>query len=120
MSNFDDLICELNDFGKYQKFRHSLVSVSMIMGTLITNLASFTTANPNHRCFNTFNNNDSFLNGDSFYYNQTSNTNFTFKKCEIEIESKTNDETTPFKQVQKCDKWVFDKTYFETTTTEDV
>jgi hypothetical protein len=119
MTNFDDLISELNDFGKYQKLRHTLVSFSMVIGPIITYVASFTGANPSHRCSNIFNSNDSYLDGVSFYYNQSSNTNYTFNKCEIEIETRSINGTT-FKEIQKCNEWVFDKTYYQTTITEDV
>jgi len=92
MATYETVLKEINDFGKYQKLRYLLLC-----------------ANASHRCKNPYINNDSY-----------SLSNFgdlkniaTLDKCSITYITDNNT------SVEKCNEWVFDKTFYATTLTED-
>lgn len=49
MVKFDDILFEINDFGKYQKIRYLLICLAGMLPPMVTYLHSFTAANANHR-----------------------------------------------------------------------
>jgi hypothetical protein len=49
MVNFDDILAEINDFGKYQKIRYFLICLAGMLPPIVTYLHSFTAANPAYR-----------------------------------------------------------------------
>jgi hypothetical protein len=108
MVKYDDVLNDINGFGFYQKLRLAFVCVAGILVPIVTYIHSFTAANPKHRCSH-----PQFLN-DSYSTNTidfTLNSNITLRQCsyiENDIEYKN------------CSKWVFDKTYYESTLTEEV
>lgn len=104
MVNFDDVLEEINDFGPYQKIRYFLICLAALLPAIATYLYSFTTSNPDHRCAHPF------LANDTFYANLSSEPylNITLNQCSYIIDGNEI----------KCDTWVFDKTYFQSTLTE--
>jgi hypothetical protein len=128
MTDFDDVLAELNDFGIYQQLRYLLICLAALLPPIgkkivnfkvkikffqfnfnnkVTYIHSFTAANPNHRCSNHFDPKDSFTSNSTFLNGSIS---YEFNQCEY----------TANNESFKCDKWVFDKTYYKTTLTEDV
>ena len=103
MVNFDDILFEVNDFGKYQKIRYLLICLAALLPPIVTYLHSFTAARPEYRCQNPYDVDDVFTNNKTFE-------NMTLGKCDY-MEGNTT---------KSCNKWVFDKTYYETTLTEQV
>jgi hypothetical protein len=71
---------------------------------IVTYLHSFTASKPDYRCQNPYDDFDIFTN--KTYQSE----NITLKTCEI-IEGNLS---------YACDKWVFDKKYYQTTLTEEV
>lgn len=49
MVKFDDIIKQVNGFGKYQKLKFALICIAAIIPGIATYLHSFVAANPNHR-----------------------------------------------------------------------
>ena len=103
MVTFDDILFEINDFGKYQKIRYLLICLAGMLPAIVTYLHSFTAAKPAFRCANPYIENDLFTNNNTYE-------NLLFDKCFIQSNSTK----------EACTKWVFDKTFYETTLTEDV
>jgi hypothetical protein len=49
MVSFDELLKEINDFGKYQKVRYFMICIAGLLPSIVTYVHSFTAANPDHR-----------------------------------------------------------------------
>ena len=107
MVKFDNILSEINGFGRYQKFRYALICLSGLLPPLVVYLHSFIAANPNHRCTNENIANDFY---DTSVLNNTDE-QMVLEKCTVTYYNSTN---------QTCNKWVFDKTYYQTTLTEEV
>ena len=108
MVKFDDVLNDINGFGFYQKLRLAFVCVASILVPIVTYIHSFTAANPKHRC------SPPNLLYDSYFANTsdfTGSTNITLHQCSY-IENNI--------EYKNCSKWVFDKTYYESTLTEEV
>jgi hypothetical protein len=107
MVKFDNILSEINGFGRYQKFRYALICLSGLLPPLVVYLHSFIAANPAHRCTNENISND-FYNTSVFNYTDEQ---MVLEKCSITYYNSTK---------LKCDKWVFDKKYYQSTLTEEV
>lgn len=111
MATFENILIEINDFGKYQKLRYGLICIAAILPALVTYIHSFTSPNADHRCKNPYDPSDAF--------NKNPLANFTnitsLNKCTIQYSGiKDNSSIT-----EVCREWVYDKTYYHTTLTED-
>jgi hypothetical protein len=49
MVKFDDILSEVNEFGRYQKSRYALICLAALLPPICTYLHSFIAANPPHR-----------------------------------------------------------------------
>ena len=110
MVKFDTILNEINGFGKYQKFSYALICLSGLLPPLVVYLHNFIAPNLKHRCTHANIINDSF-NSEFLNYTQEQ---ILLEKCTI------TDFSNDTKVESKCDKWVFDKTYYQTTLTEEV
>ena len=58
MVKFDDLLDDINGFGKYQKIRLGLICIAGVLPAIVTYIHSFIAPNPKHR----YNQNFYFIN----------------------------------------------------------
>ncbi|CAF0803311.1 unnamed protein product [Brachionus calyciflorus] len=106
MINFEYLLKEINDFGLYQKVRYLLICLAALLPSIVTYMHSFIAPklNKNIRCKHPYLLEDSyFLNHNLTLSNVTS-----LDSCSYTI----NNEKQP------CEEWVFDRTYYQETLTE--
>jgi len=105
MVNYDDVLNEINSFGRFQKIRYGLICLAGFLPPVIAYYHSFIASNPDHRCTLPELENDAFFANTTQYSNQS----LTLEKCHY-----TQNGTK-----HKCSQWVFDKTYYESTLTEE-
>lgn len=95
MVNFDDILFEINEFGPYQKLRFGLICIAAMLPGIVTYVHSFTAAKPSYIC-----------NQGGFDMNMT---NVTYDKCHYIVDG----------EKYPCNSWSFDKTYYQSTLTEE-
>ena len=49
MAKFDDILFEINDFGKYQKIRYFLICLAALLPPVVTYVHSFMAPNVPHK-----------------------------------------------------------------------
>lgn len=96
---FDDLLIEINDFGKFQKLRYVLICLAGLLPPIATYIHSFMAALPEFKC------ND---------YVTIEHQNSTISKSSNCFYMNGNGTE------QTCNSWNFDKKYFNSTLTEEV
>lgn len=106
MVTFETLLSEIDDFGIYQKLRYLLICLAALLPPIVTYMHSFIAPNPSHRCKHPFQENDRF----SITYNFTNENITKLLKC---------DYIDNLDVTHKCDKWVFDQTYYQDSLTEE-
>lgn len=108
MTSYEKLLSEINDFGIYQKLSFLLICLASLLPPMVTYMHSFVASNPSHRCKNPYEvEEDTF----SIKYDFTNNSILkSLDKCSY---SDTND--TKY----KCSEWVFDKSYYQDSLTEE-
>jgi hypothetical protein len=98
MGKFEEILFEINDFGRYQKIRFYLICVAALMPAVVTYIHQFIAAKPDFKCnpttTTTTNDYDNITIDQCFYY--------------------VNSTKYP------CESWTFDKTYYQSTLTEEV
>lgn len=99
MGKFDEILFEINDFGKYQKIRFYLICISALMPAIVTYVHQFIAAKPPFKCD---------LSNQIFYNHSIANV--SSDQCSYYF----NGSEYP------CDAWIFDKTYYQSTLTEEV
>lgn len=97
MSGFDIILKEINEFGPYQKLRYFLICLAATIPGFVTYIHSFMAAKPDYIC------NQTEFPGNVSY------SNITYNKCSYSVNNVEHD----------CNSWSFDKTYYESTLTED-
>ena len=112
MTSFEQVLKEINAFGRYQKSRLFLLCLAALLPGIVTYIHSFAAANPDHRCQNPYDSNDTFSVKESDYKNLVNTT--SLDKCSITYQTNYNTTAT-----EKFNKWVYDRQYYETTLTED-
>ena len=107
MINFEYLLNEINDFGLYQKVRYLMICLAALLPPMVTYMHSFIAPklSKEHRCKNPFVNNDTF----STFHNLSDFGLTSLNKCSYTTLNSTNE----------CEEWVFDRTYFQETLTEE-
>lgn len=95
---FEDVLREINAFGKYQKTRYALICLAALLPSIATYINSFTAALPEFKCNNPSQNQLTNL-------KKPSNLN-----CVYEANG----------TLHKCTSWTFEKIYFQSTLTEEV
>lgn len=96
---FDDLLIDINDFGKYQKIRYALICLAGLLPPIATYIHSFMAALPEFEC-----NNNKSIQQQNSNFSKTSNCFYTYGNG----------------TEQSCTSWKFDKKYFNSTLTEEV
>ena len=111
MITFETVLKEINDFGKYQKVRYFLICIAALLPPIVTYIHSFVAANPGHRCKNPYDVNDSFSRNSFLNLSSIK----SLDECSITYFKGENNST----YTEKCDEWVFDETFYQSTLTED-
>ncbi|RNA19574.1 organic cation transporter isoform X1 [Brachionus plicatilis] len=94
---FEDVLREINGFGKYQKTRYVLICLAALLPSIATYINSFTAALPEFKCSNHGGN------------------EFSSLKKPINLNCVYHSNGT----LQKCTSWTFEKKYFQSTLTEE-
>jgi hypothetical protein len=121
MVSFDQLLAEINDFGIYQKVRYLLICLAALLPPIITYMQSFIAPKHPYRCAHPdFLLNDTFETSYNFSSSELENTGreiiTSLDKCTISY----LDENSTLSRPVQCDKWVFDRQYYQKTLTEEV
>jgi OCT family organic cation transporter-like MFS transporter 4/5 len=101
MGKFDEILSEINDFGRYQRVRYLLICLAGILPPITTYINSFVVPFPQFKC-----NNIALSDDDDATTNSSFRTDAT---C-----SYTSNGTT-----HKCTSWQYDHTFYESTLTEE-
>ncbi|CAF3704534.1 unnamed protein product [Rotaria sp. Silwood1] len=124
---FDDFLIIINDWGRFQKVKYTIICLTYMLPPIMVYTYSFTAATPNFRCRNP----SQWLN-DS--YSQTSNSIFneeyrpTKEQCLLNKNSISLKEcqrcfirSTPFnnQSMDSCQSYVFDRQYYKDTLIEE-
>ncbi|CAF4931794.1 unnamed protein product [Rotaria sp. Silwood1] len=124
---FDDFLTIINDWGRFQKVKYTIICLTYMLPPIMVYTYSFTAATPNFRCRNP----SQWLN-DS--YSQTSNSIFneeyrpTKEQCLLNKNSISLKEcqrcfirSTPFnnQSMDSCQSYVFDRQYYKDTLIEE-
>lgn len=98
MVNFDDVLNEINEFGPYQQLRLVLILIAAVVPGFITYIHSFVSPKTSFIC-----------NELPDFVPNVTHTNISYDKCHYTI----NETQYP------CSSWSFDKTYYQSTLTEE-
>lgn len=109
MTSLETVLKEVNDFGLYQKSRYLLICLAGLLPAIVTYIHSFAAPNPQHRCKNPYDANDTFATVPDLFGNISK-----ISQCQISYFSEDNSTYEV-----DCNEWVFDKQYYQTTLTED-
>ncbi|CAF0795542.1 unnamed protein product [Brachionus calyciflorus] len=96
---FDDLLYQINDFGKFQKIRYILICLAGILPPIATYIHSFLAALPEFTCNNV-----------SIDKTNSNITNLIKSNCVYHVGNGS---------YTSCDSWSYDKKYFDSTLTEE-
>ena len=111
MVNFDNLLKEINDFGIYQKLRYALICLAALLPPIVTYMQSFIAPKHPYRCKNPFFENDSYSINHFADDSITSAGLVKLDRCSITYQNNST---------EVCKEWVFDRTYYQKTLTEEV
>jgi hypothetical protein len=128
---FDTFLATVDDWGKFQKIKYTLICLTYMLPPIMVYTYTFTAATPNFRCRN-----PSAINTDE--YSQISNENYnlafqpTKEQCKNErkhlsltecqrcyIQSRKSNQSSNTK-LEKCDGYVYDRQYYTKTVVEEV
>lgn len=124
---FDDFLATVGDWGKFQKVKYTLICLTYMLPPIMVYTYTFTAATPNFRCAN-----PSITSGDT--YTNSSNIRFyvqykpTIQQCKEQQGHLSISECQRcFLQtgygggnIEPCQEYVFDKTYYTRTLVEEV
>lgn len=94
---FEDVLREIDGFGKYQRTRYALICLAALLPSIATYINSFTAALPEFKCIS--------HDGQSELVN--------LKSVNLNCVYKANG------TLHKCTSWKFEKEYFQSTLTEE-
>ena len=122
---FDDFLTTINDWGRFQKLKYLTICLTYMLPPIMVYTYSFTAAIPNFRCRNPSTSFD-----DSF--NSTLNEIYYEKyrpqkdECAIHKKSLSLKECqrcflrTKNSSLRSCDDYIYEKSYYQQTLTEEV
>lgn len=118
---FDDLLEKLGKFGRYQKILYILIVLPIICHSFPSMSWTFILGKHDHRCAMSELLNDSYqpYGEERTAVNNNSEGDIvveTYSQCTII----TNNYHTNITATKKCDRWVYDKSVFQTTVISDV
>ncbi|CAF0992061.1 unnamed protein product [Brachionus calyciflorus] len=118
MSKLEDILENLNGFGKYQKIRYVLLCFSGLLPPIASYIHSFIAANPGYICQDTdlsIGTNLSHLFYGQGYKNRCKILKFQNKSTYY---LSSSDYTNNEHNLENCKNWFYDKTYYKKTLTE--
>jgi hypothetical protein len=110
MVSYEQLLKEINDFGIYQKVRYMLICLAALLPPIVTYMQSFIAPKLPYRCAHPDYANDTFETKYDFA-NIEGSSIVSLDKCSIRYSDNV---------VTKCDKWVYERQYYQKTLTEEV
>ena len=130
---FDTFLATVNDWGKFQKVKYTLICLTYMLPSMMVYTYSFTGAKPNFRCANP-------AAGKSDLYSASANEQFkllyqpTAEQCKAQqngielaecqrcfLRSKSpRNQTSSNDPLQKCDAYVYDREHYERTLVVEV
>ncbi|CAF0804487.1 unnamed protein product [Rotaria sordida] len=127
---FDTFLATINDWGKFQKVKYTLICLTYMLPPIMVYTYTFTTAIPNFRCINPaaigtdkYNeaSNDWF---DSMYKPTAEQCNalkpLSVKECQrCFIQSRTNNQSSVNAELRKCNEYVYERKYYTKTLVEE-
>lgn len=124
---FDEFLATVGDWGKFQKMKYGLICLTYMLPPIMVYTYTFTAATPAFHCKN-----PSVPNGDvdMDISNEIFNTRYKPTKNQCDAQQghlSTSECQRCFRQaedgsgsLEKCDQYVFDKTYYTRTLVEEV
>ena len=106
MGKFEDILYDLNDFGRYQKLRYFLICIAGILPPISTYINSFVLPLPKFKCNSSDDLYDSLNESTSSSSVSLMNLN---NQCEYVVNG----------TVRECTSWLFEKKYYQKTLTEE-
>jgi hypothetical protein len=130
---FDTFLATVGDWGRFQKVKYTLICLTYMLPPIMVYTYTFTAAVPSFRCQNPdllANDQYNEMSNELFKqrYAPTSNqcnkeqTHLSLKECQrcfIQSTASIN-QSMGNSPLHKCDKFVFDKLYYEHTLVEEV
>jgi hypothetical protein len=121
---FDTFLATVDDWGKFQKVKYTLICLTYMLPPIMVYTYTFTAAIPDFRCQN-----PELIFNDS--YSNVSNQLFDLKYTPTKEQCHKEQKHLSVKECQrcytqsngsleKCDKYVFDKLYYKKTLVEEV
>jgi hypothetical protein len=129
---FDTFLASVGDWGKFQKMKYTFICLTYMLPPIMVYTYTFTAAVPKFRCIN-----PTAINTDE--YNPSLNTIFdssykpTEEQCKNSqkilsltecqrcyIQSSSLNQSSVNGQLQKCDKYVYERKYYTKTLVEEV
>lgn len=127
---FDDFLATVGDWGRFQKVKYTLICLTYMLPPIMVYTYTFTAAVPESRCVNPMLlGNDSFSEANNMIFEKLYK--LTDKQCETQLPSvsvkeckrcyrTSNQSSYQNASIQRCDAFVFDKTYYQKTLVEEV
>ncbi|CAF4079065.1 unnamed protein product [Rotaria sordida] len=127
---FDDFLKLINDWGKFQKVKYTIICLTYMLPAIMVYTYSFTAATPNFRCRNPLQwLNDSYSTISNSIFNEeyrptkeqclSNKKSISLKECQrcfirsTSINNQSIDDT-----LKSCQSYVFDRQYYKETLTE--
>jgi hypothetical protein len=129
---FDTFLATVDDWGKFQKVKYTLICLTYMLPSIMVYTYTFTAAVPNHRCINP-------VSIDTDVYSEASNKLFdsTYKptedQCKNEVKQlsltecqrcfirlQNRNQSLQNRQLKKCHDYVYDRQFYKKTLVEEV
>lgn len=118
---FDEFLKSINDWGKFQKLKYTIICLTYMLPAIMVYTYTFTAAIPNFRCQNPSN---IFEDYSDLKFNEEYRP--TKEECSIYKKSLSLKECQRCfvrlndSRIESCQSYVYDKTYYKDTLTEEV
>ena len=116
MNKIEDIIENLNGFGKYQKLRYVLICLSGLLPPIASYMHQFIAASPKYSCFSqnvTFDSSLEYYYRPEYYYKCT-------ELNDTDLFLLASNNLTDINPTKNCSSWHFDKRFYQMTLTEEV
>ncbi|CAF2673341.1 unnamed protein product [Rotaria sp. Silwood2] len=128
---FDDFLILINDWGRFQKVKYTIICLTYMLPPIMVYTYSFTAATPNFRCRNPSQwLNDSYSKTSNSIFNEkyrptneeclSNKKSISLKECQrCFIRSTTFNNQSMDDTLQSCQSYVFDRQYYKDTLIEE-
>ena len=133
--NFDTFLAQVGDWGRFQKVKYGLICLTYMLPPIMVYTYTFTAAKPDFRCQNPqLLSEDRFDNQSNLLYKsryiptdeqcKRDQNRLSVKECQRcytqYIGEENQDRSAGDVKLEKCTRFVFDKTHYEKTLVEEV